>query len=349
MRRGDDVTQVQDSERRPGASETLAVTAEHTIARIQLPLPLPDLTVVNAYAVGTDAGVTLIDPGWATAESEAALIDGLHALGYDVSDVRQILVTHAHWDHYTQALKWRDALGIELMLGAEERHSISAFDALAGVHPNQVPVLRRAGAPALAAAVAALRWEPYEQGMPFAAPDRWLQDGDIIDAGGVSITARATPGHTRGHMVFEISDMAFTGDHLLPRITPSVAFERAPEKLPLRSFLRSLQLFLDLPDARMLPAHGDTGHHTRRRAQELLDHHRERLSIIADLITSGATTAFEVATRMRWTRRDRTLAELETVHQMTAVLEVQAHLDLLVTQELLRVDESGDVSTFTVS
>ncbi|MCX8564898.1 MBL fold metallo-hydrolase [Mycolicibacterium mucogenicum] len=319
------------------------------MARIPLPLPLPDLTVVNAYAVGTDAGVTLIDPGWATADSEAALIDGLHALGYEVSDVRQILVTHAHWDHYTQAVKWRDDLGIELMLGAEERHSISAFDALAGVHPNQVPVLHRAGAPALAEAVAALQWETYEQGMPFTAPDRWLRGGDVVDAGGASITVRATPGHTRGHMVFEISGMAFTGDHLLPRITPSVAFERAPEKLPLRSFLQSLQLFVELPDARMLPAHGGTDHYTRRRAQELLDHHDERLSIVADLVSSGAATAFEVAARMRWTRRDRALTELETVHQMTAVLEVLAHLELLVTQGLLCVDESGDVNNFTVS
>jgi glyoxylase-like metal-dependent hydrolase (beta-lactamase superfamily II) len=342
-------SQVQDSERRFEAPETLATTAEYTIARIPLPLPLPDLTVVNAYAVGTDAGVTLIDPGWATAESEAALIAGLHAMGYGVSDARQILVTHAHWDHYTQAVKWRDTLGVELMLGAEERHSISAFDALAGVHPNQVPVLRRAGATALAAAVAALQWEPYEQRMPFTAPDRWLQDGEVIDAGGVSITVRATPGHTRGHMVFETAGMAFTGDHLLPRITPSIAFERAPETLPLRSFLRSLQLFLDLPDARMLPAHGDTGHRTRHRAQELLDHHAERLSIITGLIAAGATTAFEAAGQMRWTRRERALGELATVHQMTAVLEVQAHLDLLVTQGLLHVDASGDVSTFSVS
>jgi hypothetical protein len=52
--------------------------------------------------------------------------------------------------------------------------------------------------------------------------------------------------------------------------------------------------------------------------------------------------------RMRWTRRSRTLTELDTVHQMTAVLEVQAHLDLLVSQGLLHVDTSGDVSVFTV-
>jgi transposase len=98
----------------------------------------------------------------------------------------------------------------------------------------------------------------------------------------------------------------------------------------------------------MLPAHGDTEHRTRHRAQELLDHHDQRLTIIADLISAGATTAFEVATRMRWTRRSRTLTELDTVHQMTAVLEVQAHLDLLVSQGLLHVATSGDVRVFTV-
>lgn len=340
--------QVMEPSRGPEAPEALAAGDGYVVFVIPLPLPLPDLTVVNAYAVGTETGVTLIDPGWATAESEARLIAGLAAFDYAPEDVRQILVTHAHWDHYTQAVKWRDQLGVELMLGSEERHSIEAFDALDGVHPSQVPVLVRAGARQLGRDVAALQWEPYELGMPFAAPDRWLVDGDSIDAGGATITARATPGHTRGHMVFETSDLAFTGDHLLPRITPSIAFERAPERLPLQSFLTSLELFLQLPDYRMLPAHGDVDHRTRERARELLDHHDERLSIVADLVGAGAQTAYEVASRMRWTRRERTLTELETVHRMTAVLEVQAHLDLLVTHEILRADHTAEVSVFTV-
>lgn len=316
--------------------------------RIPLPLPLRDLRVVNSYAVGTAGGVTLIDPGWASRESETMLLTALDSMGYAPTDIRQILVTHAHWDHYTQAVKWRDELGVELLLGAEERHSIEGFDALAGVHPNQVPVLIRAGAQELARAVAALRWEPYERDMPFTAPDRWLSDGDLIDADDVTITARATPGHTRGHTVFEASGMAFTGDHLLPRITPSIAFERVPERLPLRSFLRSLQLFLHLPDARMLPAHGDTDQRTRQRAQQLLDHHDARLTTIADLVAAGASTAFEAARRMRWTRSERSLSELETIHQMVAVLEVSAHLELLVSTGVLRAEESGEVTTFAV-
>lgn len=316
--------------------------------RVPLPLPLPDLKEVNAYVIAGDDGVTLVDPGWASPESEALLVTALDSLGYTPSAIRRILVTHGHWDHYTQGVKWRDELGVELLLGAEERHSIDAFDPRDGVHPNQVPVMVRAGAMTLAEDVAALQWQPYERDVAFTAPDRWLQDGDTIDAGGIGITARATPGHTRGHMVFETAGLAFTGDHLLPRITPSIAMERAPEKLPLRSYLRSLQLFLDLPDVRMLPAHGGVDQYTRGRAQELLDHHDERLAAVTELIAAGAATAFDVARRMRWTRHERHLTELDTIHQMVAVLEVLAHLELLVTQDIVDVDDSAQTSTFTV-
>src|SRR5690349_19133038 len=86
--------------------------------RIELPLPLPDLKVVNAYVINGADGLTLIDPGWSTPESESALVGALHTIDCGISDIRRILVTHAHGDHYTQAAKWRDELGAELMLGS---------------------------------------------------------------------------------------------------------------------------------------------------------------------------------------------------------------------------------------
>lgn len=314
------------------------------VVKIPLPLPLPDLKVVNAYAILGDGGVSLVDPGWADARSEAALVAALDTLDVQRTDIRRILVTHQHWDHYSLGVRWRDLHGIELLLGRGERTSIEAFTPEEGVHPRQLPKLRRAGAGRLADDVAALTWEPFELGIAFSAPDRWLHDGDVIDCDGVPLAVRATPGHTRGHVVFDLADqeVMFTGDHLLPRITPSIAFERVPERLPLRSYLGSLRLMLDLPDARMLPAHGTTTGTTRVRAAELLDHHRERLQQIADLVDAGASTAYEVASRMTWTRRERNLDELNVVHRMTAVLEVQSHLSLLAhTGALTERDQDG--------
>ena len=68
----------------------------------------------------------------------------------------------------------------------------------------------------------------------------------------------ATPGHTQGHVVFrdEAAGLLFAGDHVLPHITPSIGFEAVPVELALGHYLRSLRLVREMPDMRLLPAHG---------------------------------------------------------------------------------------------
>jgi glyoxylase-like metal-dependent hydrolase (beta-lactamase superfamily II) len=321
------------------------------VVRIPLPLPLKDLRVVNVYAVLGDDGVTLVDSGWADETSESVLVDSLNQLGYTPGDVRRIVVTHAHWDHFSRAIGWQRRYGTTVMLGRQERHSVEAFDERTGAYPVQARLLLAAGAPELAQTIAGFPLEPFERDVPFGPPDVWLDDGDEIDCGGTTLIARATPGHTRGHIVYEDrkAGIAFTGDHILPRITPSIAMERAPEEFPLRSYLASLELFLDLPDASMLPAHGAVTPSLKARVDELLDRHRDRLDLIRGLVAAGCSTAYEVSKRMSWTRHERTIDELGAVHGMTAILEVVAHLDLLAARGVLTREEFESVHHFMVS
>lgn len=308
------------------------------VTRLPLPLPLEGLPLVNCYAIAGSDGLTLVDPGWKSPETDSALRDGLASLGATPDDVRRVLVTHGHWDHYTEALDLRERVGAEVFLGHGERHTIAALDLDRGPYPRQAELLRLAGAASLADTVASHPVEEHERAMPFTPPDHWLEDGEAIDCGGVSVIARSTPGHTRGHVVYELDglagmpDMSFTGDHVLPRITPSIAFEQAPEDDPLASYISSLQLLADEPDRMMLPAHGPVTPSVHDRVRALLDHHEERLKVVRDLVATGAATAFEVADQMRWTRRELRLDQLETVHAMTAVLEVRSHLERLVRQ-----------------
>jgi hypothetical protein len=90
----------------------------------------------------------------------------------------------------------------------------------------------------------------------------------------------------------------------------------------------------------MLPAHGPVGDSFHDRARELLDHHARRLEACLDVHVCGAT-ALEVATRLRWTRRDRGFAELDAFNRMLAVCETVAHLDLLVDRGLLLIEEKA--------
>ena len=318
------------------------------IFRIPLALPLPDLSTVNCYAITSGDSLTLVDPGWASSTTERALSESLSDLGFTLRDVEQIIVTHAHWDHYTQALALRKAYGTPVLVGAPERHSIDAFEELDGVYPRQAMLLRSCDALELASLIDALELEEYERDVPFGYPDSWMEDGQYIPVGDRILTVHHTPGHTRGHMVLTDTESGtmITGDHILPRITPSIGFERSPEELPLVSYLESLSHMKSLPDARMLPAHGQVTHSVHSRAEELLEHHRDRLNSVVYQVNSGRHTASSIAGALTWTRHERTLTELNEIHQMTAILEIAAHLDVLVIQGRLKRTTAAGVNHF---
>jgi glyoxylase-like metal-dependent hydrolase (beta-lactamase superfamily II) len=157
----------------------------------------------------------------------------------------------------------------------------------------------------------------------------------------------ATPGHTRGHVVFIDRDaqLMFAGDHVLPHITPSIGFEAVAAALPLGDYLDSLRLVRSLPDQRLLPAHGPVGPSVHARVDELLHHHAERLDHACGAVRDGLT-AYAVAGRLTWTRRERPFADLDLFNQMLAVAETAAHLDLLVAQGRLKATDADGVRRY---
>lgn len=206
----------------------------------------------------------------------------------------------------------------------------------------------RCGAPELARRVAGSQPQAFEVGVPYGPPDGWLRDGDRVALRHGALQVIHTPGHTRGHTVLRHTESGalISGDHILPRITPSIGFERSPERRPLRSFLGSLKLVRKLPDGVLLPAHGPATSSAHTRIDELLEHHKHRLNLVYDHVHSGAETAYDVARGLRWTRRSRHLGELELEHQMSAVVEIDAHLDVLTLLGRLTVDEVGAVHRY---
>jgi glyoxylase-like metal-dependent hydrolase (beta-lactamase superfamily II) len=94
------------------------------VFRIPLPLPHDGLRAVNAYAVVTGNEVAIIDGGWALADSEALLERARGQLGHDLGAVTGFYVTHAHRDHYTQAVAVRRRLGTRVALGVHEQPNL---------------------------------------------------------------------------------------------------------------------------------------------------------------------------------------------------------------------------------
>lgn len=323
------------------------------VHRIPLPLPNDGLRAVNVYAVVDGDGVTLIDAGWALAEARELLAKALAALDLGFPDVRQFLVTHVHRDHYTQAAALRSEFGMRVSLGRGEKQAldlINAADRPEGTWHKER--LYRAGADRLLEIIAAA---PPERGDPalWEAPDSWIDDGDELLVGeGPDVRrlrAVATPGHTRGHLVFadEAGDLLFAGDHVLPRITPSIGLEPAPPASPLADFLASLELVRRRPDAALLAAHGPSGMRVHERVDQLLAHHGQRLDDTLAAVRAGHHTAHEVATVLPWTRRRHRLEDLDPFNAMLATLETAAHLDVLVERGALSCVEDERRARYT--
>jgi glyoxylase-like metal-dependent hydrolase (beta-lactamase superfamily II) len=106
--------------------------------------------------------------------------------------------------------------------------------------------------------------------------------------------------------------------------------------------MASLRLMQDMPDTLLLPAHGPVTGSVLTRVDELLKHHEVRLEATLGEVKAGHETAFEVAGALRWTRRQKRLDDLDLFSQMLAVLEIEAHMDVLADQGLVtQTDQNG--------
>jgi glyoxylase-like metal-dependent hydrolase (beta-lactamase superfamily II) len=316
------------------------------VFRIPLPLPNDGLRAVNVYVIVDGDGLVLVDAGWALDESLARLARGLADIGHELADIRQFLVTHVHRDHDTQALTVRRMFGSQVRIGAGERTALELLTS-----PDHQPFdtfVQRIELAGAAELIDELRAWKKAQADDHASnqwelPDNWLTPG-TLRLRTRSLEVIETPGHTTGHVVFHdrAAGALFTGDHVLPRITPSIGLESGGSSLPLVSYMDSLRLVLGGPDARLLPAHGPVTDSVHARAEALLAHHEQRLAETAAAVEAGADTAYAAAKILRWMRHARRLGELDLFNRTLAIGETRAHLDVCVVRGWLRSSDDAD-------
>jgi len=82
------------------------------VHRIELPTPFP-VGPVNAYLIEGDP-LTLVDAGPKTPEVQAALEAGIGATGRRIEDIRRVILTHGHVDHFGNAMWVTGRSGAEL-------------------------------------------------------------------------------------------------------------------------------------------------------------------------------------------------------------------------------------------
>lgn len=318
------------------------------VYRIPLAMANDGLRAINVYVIETSDGLALIDGGWHVSTTLAELQAALGSIGHTVDEISAVFVTHIHRDHYTLAVELRRRVGARIYLGRAEAPGLMAVrDLGSNVPVSSLRELARAGAPDLARQIVALTREEAFDAADWEDPDGWLDPGPI-DLGSRRLEVVATPGHTKGHVVFHDAEagLIFTGDHVLPTITPSIGFELGEWGRPLADYLDSLSLMASRPDASLMPGHGPTGGSLHQRVAVLLAHHEHRLDEILRCARrrGPVVTGVSVASEVLWTRRGRPFASLDAFNQMIATCETMAHLDVLVDRGAIEATTYDDRS-----
>ncbi|MBA4864827.1 MBL fold metallo-hydrolase [Streptomyces sp. PSKA54] len=316
------------------------------VQSLRVPIPDNPLGHTLVYVLDTDRGPVLIDTGWDDPASWDALADGLTACGTSPAEIHGVVITHHHPDHHGLSARVREASGAWIAMHAADA---SVVRRTRENPPDRwyayiTGKLIAAGAPeehmAPLLAVRASGRMRTLPGFDAALPDRDITPGELLDLPGRRLRAIWTPGHTPGHVCLHLEEnhpaglpgrgRLFSGDHLLPEITPHIGLHEDPDDAtvtdPLGDYLDSLERIGRLGAAEVLPAHQHAFTDAASRVRELLTHHEDRLT---DLLTHLAhpLTPWQLAERMEW---NRPWDQIPYGSRTIAVSEAEAHLRRLV-------------------
>ncbi|HVU48981.1 MAG TPA: subclass B3 metallo-beta-lactamase [Terracidiphilus sp.] len=134
-----------------------------------------------SYLIVTPQGLILIN---SSLESSVPLIrKSVEELGFHFSDVKILLISHAHWDHCA------GSAAIIKLTGAKYF-----------VMEGDVPVVESGGAKDFHYGA------EMDNRYPPAHVDRVLHDGDTVELGGTVLTAHLTAGHTQGTTTWTLNE-----------------------------------------------------------------------------------------------------------------------------------------------
>ncbi len=132
------------------------------------------IRAVCTHLIDTGAGLIIIDPGYS--ESLHIIVNNIWELGFKPSDIKYIVVSHAHYDHADSVAALAGMTGAKTFISKDDLPLLSG--------------------------------EIFHYPLNSFKPDILLNDGDTISLGNTSIKCISTPGHTDGTMsfFFDITD-----------------------------------------------------------------------------------------------------------------------------------------------
>lgn len=332
------------------------------IHQLKAPMPHNPLGYTLVYLIKGEGGYVLVDAGSSVPGAVEAIEDQMKEIGVRLADVRYIIVTHMHPDHYGLSGALRERSGAMLVTHERTIEVARRRHAQGGPFgPDQDEWAKRHGLDEeeerrwwarnqrrMAQAQQEWGWGPGpgrgRPGMPFhgftpAEPDLTVQGGETLEFVHRRFEVLFTPGHSPDHICLYDRErkVLFTGDHVLPVITPHITYQPGTDTDPLGDYLNGLERLKALDVEYTLPAHEFTIPDLKQRLAELERHHEERNGFILAALADGEKTAYEITARVRWD-----VGHWEDMHpglRRSALNECLAHLEYLRRRGLVEMIE----------
>jgi glyoxylase-like metal-dependent hydrolase (beta-lactamase superfamily II) len=300
---------------------------ESGIRRITLDLPMRP-GHVHAYLLDDSL---LVDTGVGLPDARERWAERLEGVA-----VERLLVTHFHPDHVGAAADVAGLTGATVYQGALD------YAQCIHVWPNDDWPERLLdwfvvnGVPPEITADLVEQGTSFQPFIHFVRDPRLLYEGDELDGWRVL----EVPGHADGHLALLRDGVLVSGDFLLDPITPAIGWWPDSRPDPLGDYLRSLGRVRELAPRIAYPGHGEPILDPVGRADELIEHHRERLETTEASLGRAPRTGYEVSLELFG-------RELRPASRRFAVAETLSHLERLVHAGRAARAEVGGTRAYT--
>lgn len=273
--------------------------------RIELPTEF-DVGPVNCYLF-TEPEPILVDCGVETEASWETLQASLTQHGLTPTDIRRVIITHPHVDHFGLAARiislsggqvWVSDLGAEWLINPKKLFNLRA-------EYYRDHFLRQAGLPEEMAHLVQTYFAQVAENTT-AVPPATIQTfkvGDWLEMGGARWQVLHMPGHASHQTCFyqPESRQFLSADMLLPK-TPTPIVERPlpnqPRQPSLPIFMTSLERCEALEIDTVYPGHGEPFQNHRQLIQKQRQRIHQRKDEALLLIQQGHHTAYALMNEM---------------------------------------------------
>ena len=186
----------------------------------------------NVYLIYDDQEWVMIDIGYQDTVDE--IVELIRQLDFPLSQCKTVIATHADADHIQGLAKVKQML----------RATVSA-------HPLAVAPLEDGDKLKTYAEIEA---QGIHLEMPPVKVDTSINDGDVINIGGLELEVWHTPGHTDSQLSFRLGNLLFSGDNIYRDGCVGAIDAHHGSNIP--DFIKSLQRIRNSDVEWLLPSHG---------------------------------------------------------------------------------------------